>query len=165
MTRLLIIPEFLGVSIEVYLIILILAIPTFFIWRWIFKKNIDDKKKRNIAALATTIITTPLIYFVIIMLWIFSISYYPSNDFDRQKWLNDKEKRYELSENIIESKLLIGKTKMEVKQILGDEENGDNSDLWNYYLGFKPQLFGIDPDVLDIEFKNGKVIRVGQHET
>ena len=130
MKLLLIIPEFFGISIEVYFIILILAIPTFFIWRWIF-----------------------------------SISYYPSKDFDRQKWISDKEKRYELSEEIIESEMLIGKTKAEVKQILGDEENTDDSDLWNYYLGFKPQLFGIDPDVLVIEFKNGIVIKVGQHET
>ena len=37
------------------------------------------------------------------MFWIFSISYYPSKDFDRQKWISDKEKRYELSEEIIES--------------------------------------------------------------
>ena len=165
MARLLFIPEFFGVSIEVYFFILILAIPTFFLWRWIFRKFIIDKKKINIATWTATIIATPLIYIGIVMLWIFSISYYPSNDFDREKWLNDKEKRYELSEGIIDSKMLIGKTKIEVKQILGDEENSENSDLWNYYLGYRPQLFGIDPDILDIEFKEGKVIRVGQHQT
>ena len=165
MKLLLIIPEFFGISIEVYFIILILAIPTFFIWRWIFRKHIKDRKKLNIATLIATIIATPLIYVGIIMFWIFSKSYYPSKDFDRQKWISDKEKRYELSEEIIESEMLIGKTKAEVKQILGDEENTDDSDLWNYYLGFKPQLFGIDPDVLVIEFKNGIVIKVGQHET
>ncbi|MFD2907622.1 hypothetical protein ACFSX9_02630 [Flavobacterium ardleyense] len=163
--ELLIMPELFGISIEVYFIILILAIPTFFIWRWIFRKSIKDKRKLNIATWTATIISMPVIYLGIIILWIFSISYYPSNDFDREKWLNDKEKRYELSEEIIESKMLIGKTKAEVKQILGNEENADESDLWNYYLGFRPQLFGIDPDVLDIEFKNGIVIKVGQHET
>ena len=165
MKSLSILPEFFGISIEVYFIILILAIPTFLIFRWIFKKQIKDRKKLNITSLMATIIATPLIYFLIIMLWIFSISYYPSKDFDRQKWISDKEKRYELSEEIIESEMLIGKTKAEVKQILGDEQNADDSDLWNYYLGYKPQLFGIDPDVLDIEFKNGIVIKVGQHET
>lgn len=61
--------------------------------------------------------------------------------------------------------MLIGKTKAEVKLILGDEENLENNDLWNYYLGYRPQLFGIDPDVLDIEFKDGKVIKVSQHQT
>lgn len=165
MKTLLIIPEFLGISIEVYFIILILAIPTFFIWRLIFRKHIKDKNRLNIITLVATLVATPIIYIGIIMLCIFSISYYPSKEFDRQKWISDKESRYELSEEIIESEMLIGKTKSEVKEILGDEENDDDSDLWNYYLGFKPQLFGIDPDVLDIEFENGKVIKVGQHGT
>jgi amino acid transporter len=165
MTKLLYIPELFGVSIEVYFIILILAIPTFFIWRWIFRKYIDDKKKQNIATWIATIIATPVIYVGLVMLWIFCISYYPSKDFDKQKWLTDKEKRYELSEEIIESKMLIGKTKAEVRQILGEEENLENNDLWNYYLGYRPQLFGIDPDVLDIEFKDGRVIKVSQHQT
>jgi len=34
-----------------------------------------------------------------------------------------------------------------------------------YELGFVPGLFNIDPDVLDIYFENGKVVRVGQHRT
>ena len=101
----------------------------------------------------------------IIIIWVFSISYHPSNNFDRKKWFADEEKRYELSEDIIDSKLLIGKTKAEVRQILGNEENTDKSDHWTYYLGFKPGLFSIDPDVLTIDFENGKAIYAGQHET
>ncbi|MFB9865502.1 hypothetical protein [Rufibacter immobilis] len=76
-----------------------------------------------------------------------------------------KEKRYELSADIIDSKMLLGKTKPEVRQLLGDEGNTDLSDHWNYYLGFRPGFANIDPDVLDIEFKDGKVVKVGQHET
>ena len=99
------------------------------------------------------------------MLWLFSISYHPTHDFDKEKWFANKEKRYELSKNIIDSKMLIGKTKSEVRQILGDESNTDASDYWYYYLGFRPGFANIDPDVLDIEFKDGKVIKVGQHQT
>ncbi len=61
--------------------------------------------------------------------------------------------------------MLIGKTKAEGKQIPGDVEILENSDLLNYYLGYRPQLFGINPDVLDIEFKDGKVSKVTQHQT
>ena len=93
------------------------------------------------------------------------MSYHPTHDFDKEKWFADKETRYNLSEDIIESEMLIGKTKSEVRQILGDENNTDQSDNWSYYLGFKPGFANIDPDVLDIEFKDGKVIKVGQHET
>ena len=54
-------------------------------------------------------------------------------------------------------------------QMLSKNEKGkgnlDQSDDWYYDLGFKPGLFNIDPDVLEVEFKFGKVVRVGQHET
>ena len=52
---------------------------------------------------------------------------------------------------------------MEVRQILGDEKNKDVKDIWQYYLGFRPGL-SIDPDMLVIEFKDGKVIRVSRVE-
>lgn len=165
MTTLLYIPTLFGVSIEVYLIFIVLGIPAFFIWRLLFKKFIKDDKRRKIAIWMATLITTPLIYIGIIMLWIFSMSYYPAHDFDKERWFLDKETRYELSEDIIDSEMLIGKTKSEVRQILGDESNADQSDHWSYYLGFRPGLFNIDPDVLDIKFKRGKVIRVKQHGT
>ena len=165
MTTLLYIPTLFGVSIEVYFILLVLGIPTFFIWRWILKKFIKVGKTRKIATWTATIVATPLIYVGLLMLGFFSMSYHPTHDFDKQKWFADKEKRYELSEDIIDSKMLIGKTKSEVRQLLGDEGNTDESDYWNYYLGFRPGFANIDPDVLDIEFKDGKVVKVGQHET
>lgn len=165
MTKLLDIPVFFGVSIEVYFILIVLAIPTFFIWRWLLKKFIKVDKTRKIATWTATIIATPLIYVGLILLLFFGMSYHQTHDFDKEKWLVDKEKRYEYSENIIESKMLIGKTKIEVKQLLGDEGNKDDSDYWTYDLGFRPGFANIDPDVLDIQFKDGKVVKVGQHET
>ncbi len=165
MTTLLYITTFFGVSIEVYFILMVLGVATFFICRMFFKKFIKVEKTRKIATWIATLIATPLIYIGIIMLWLFNMSYHPTHEFDKEKWFADKETRYELSENIIESKILIGKTKSEVRQILGVENNLDQSDYWSYYLGFRPGFANIDPDVLDIEFKNGKVIKVGQHET
>lgn len=153
-----------GSSIVLF-ILLVFGAPTFFIWHWLLKKSIKAEKKRKIATWTATLITTPIICIGIIMLLFSGISYHPTHDFDKEKWFADKETRYELSEDIIESKMLIGKTKSEVRQILGDENHSDQSDYWGYYLGFRPGLFNIDPDVLDIHFKDGKVIRVGQHES
>lgn len=70
-----------------------------------------------------------------------------------------------MSHNIIDSKMLIGKTKSEVWDILGKEENTESSDIRSYYLWFEPGFMNIDPDVLDIEFENGRVIEVRQHES
>lgn len=60
--------------------------------------------------------------------------------------------------------MLIGKTKKEVKETLGNEQNSNLSNNWIYYLGFKPSLINIEPDALIIEFKNDKVIKVEQYE-
>ena len=165
MTIKLYIPTLFGVSIEVFFILLFLGVPIFFVCRWLLKKFIKIDQKRKIATWVATLIATPFIYFSIIMLWFFCMSYHPAHNFDKVKWFTNKETRYELSEDIIESEMLIGKTKSEVRQILGDENNSDQSEHWSYYLGFRPGFINIDPDVLDIEFEHGRVIRVGQHET
>ncbi|MBK7305436.1 MAG: hypothetical protein IPI90_19845 [Saprospiraceae bacterium] len=75
----------------------------------------------------------------------------------------DKEHRYELSDDIIENKLLIGKSKLQVIEIVGLDSNCEENDLWNYYIGFASCL-GIDPSVLQITFKDGKVVEVIQYE-
>jgi hypothetical protein len=131
MNTLLLIVQFFGVSIEVYFIFMILAIPMFFLWKWIFKGYFKNDKKRKVGSLIATLIVTPIIYFVIVFLTIMSWCYYPESDFDKQKWIMNKETRYELSEDIIDSKMLIGKTKTEVRQLLGDEGNSNESDLWS----------------------------------
>jgi hypothetical protein len=123
---------------------------------------------RNIVAAIVTIVATPVVYAGLIAAWCAIALYYPKHDFDREKWLSNKEKRYEMSKDIIEAKLLIGKSKNEVRQMLGEENNGSNAnedDYWRYYLGYVPAVIGIDYDVLDIYFENGKVVRVEQHQT
>lgn len=165
MIELLDIPVFFGLSIEVYFILIVLAIPTFFIWRWMLKKYIKVDRTRKIATWTATIIATPLIYVGLILLWIFSISYYPNRDFDKQKWLKDEDKRYELSKDIIASKMFIGKTKLQVRQILGDEgDNKDSFKVWTFRLGVRPALFNIDNSYLQIEFDSNKVVNVEQHK-
>lgn len=164
MMTLLFIPTLFGISIEVYFFLIILGVPTFFFWRWLFKKFIRVDRTRKISTWVATIILSPLIYVGIVLVIFFSISYYPSHDFDRQKWFTNKEKRYELSKDLIKSKTLLGKSKAEIKQLLGDDaDNKDKFDTWDFELGYRPELFNIDPDYLQIEFKNDKVINVEQH--
>jgi hypothetical protein len=151
---------------EVPLIILILAIPVYFLSNWILKKfKLGNDNNRKFLAIIPTIIIGPILYVGIIMIWIFSISYYPKTDFNKQKWESNKEERYKMSNDIIKNELLIGKTKDEVINLLGNEFYKYDDNHIAYDLGFLPGLFNIDPDVLDIYFENGKVIKVGQHET
>lgn len=165
MSKLLDIPVFFGVSIEVYFILIFLVIPTYFIWRRLLKKYIKVDRTRKVATWAATIIATPLIYVGLILLCIFSISYYPNRDFNKQKWFDNQDKRYELSKDIITSKMLIGKTKLQVRQILGDEgENKESFNVWTFGLGVRPKLFNIDDSYLQVEFDSNKVVNVQQHK-
>ena len=156
----LIIPRLFGISLEVYFIWIIIGTLLYFLFRWVYRK-IEDPNKRNLSIFAAVIITTPIIYIVSFIILFMIINYRPSRDFDKIKWREDIEKRYEFAEDLIESDLLIGKTKNQVISILGDDHNNMNQDTWSYYLGYGSE--NIDPDSLYIEFKNGKVIRVIEH--
>jgi uncharacterized protein HemY len=48
MHKLLNTPVIFGSSLEVYAIMIVIAIPTFFFWRWVLKKYIKDYKRRTI---------------------------------------------------------------------------------------------------------------------
>jgi len=151
---------------EVPIIILILAIPVYFLTKWILNKlKIGNEKNRKYLAIIPTVVLSPLLYVEIIMIWFFSVSYYPKTDFDKQEWNNNKEERYKMSKDIINSEMLIGKTKEEVIGLLGDDFYSYDENSIEYDLGFVPMLFNIDPDVLVIYFEKGKVIKVEQRQT
>jgi amino acid transporter len=151
-------------GIDVIIINLILAIPTFFLCRLIFRK-IKDNGTRRLTTWLTTLVLTPIIYVGLIVIWVSYVSYYPERDFDKKKWTADIEKRYEMTDDLVDNGKLIGKTKDEIKELLGQEDVSLDSSRWTYYIGFKPSLFGIDPDVLEIEFKDGKVSKCWTRET
>ena len=142
-----------------------LSIPLFFLWYRLFKKYIINTKRRKLLTFFATLLTIPFIYIGSIFIWLFTISYYPDYSFNKKKWSTNQETRYELSKDIIGSRMLIGKTKLAVLKILGDENNKIEENHWIYYLGTRPELFNIDPDMLKIEFIDGKVIKVSQHPT
>ncbi|MEZ7497705.1 hypothetical protein QO200_03035 [Flavobacterium sp. Arc3] len=127
--------------------------------------KLGNENNRKYLAIIPTVILSPLLYIGIIMIWIFSISYYPKTDFNKQEWNKNKEERYKMSNDIIKGEILIGKTKEEVIELLGDDFYFYDESHIAYDLGFVPGLFNIDPDVLDIYFEKGKVTKVGQHET
>ena len=154
----------LGFDIEVYFILIILGISIFFIFRRVFKNRIQSMKQRRVITWVSTLIATPLIYVAIIILWIVCIESYPNRAFNRQQWLTDTDKRYEFAKDIVNSEMLMGKTKKQVQKILGVNGNAVQSDDWYYYLGFRPEIANIDPDNLEITFKGGKVISVEWHK-
>ena len=155
--------QFLGFDLAVYIIPLVFGIPVFFFWRWVFRK-FTSARHRLITTWVITIISTPVVY-VIIVLGFFLISeYYPDRDFNKNSWQTNKEVRYEYTHDLIKSKILIGKTKKEVLQILGNDADTSQIDELGYDIGYRPEITGIDPSYLIIDFKNGKVDTVIEHD-
>ena len=142
---------------DIIIINLILAVPTFFLVRLIFKKiNPKWNRLKNPFLWLTTFFVTPIIYVGLIFTWISSETYYPEKYFDKEKWADNVEKRYEYADDLADNNKLIGLTKKEIKEMLGDPEY-ENENSMTYYIGFSPRhFFGIDPDYLEIDFKDGK---------
>lgn len=130
----------------------------FFIWRWILKNS------KSLYSIIASIITVPILYVIIVSCVIFTMSYYPDRNFDREVWLNNREIRYEYSSSLKKDKLLQGKTKKEVKEYLGKPDRVEKNALI-YYIGFKPQIMGIDPDWLKISFEEDIVSEIVEYNS
>ena len=149
---------------EVPIIILIIAIPTFFILRWILKRFIQNKKTRNLTSIAGTIIIAPILYLILIFAFFSYLFYEPQYDFDKEQWFADKHSRYEMRDDIVESGILKGKSQSEIVEIIGKPESNDSIDLWQYDLGMSGAGFGWQFNYLKLTFENGKVTNVEKIE-
>ncbi|WP_281612718.1 hypothetical protein [Flammeovirga sp. SubArs3] len=150
---------------EVPIIIIAIAIPLFFLCLRFFKKrNISTQKNRLWIALGFTSFVSPVIYILVILSWLWSNSYYSKTEFNAKVWESTELERYRMSEDIIESKMLLGKSDQEVITLLGPDYIYYNKTTITYMLGFVPGLFNIDPDYLEITLENGIVVSVTQYE-
>lgn len=141
-----------------------------FVLVWLFVKSIDERKWLTFLV---SIAITPLVYFYVFypLLNIFS-SYHHQKVFDTTAWIKKPALRYEMSNEITSKKVFIGKTKNEVKYLLGTSEwfgwddtiKANSEDIWNYNLGSKPSIFNDQQECLELVFKNNKVISTKQYQ-
>ena len=142
-----------------FLIMLVLAVILFFLFRRAFRRF----KRRDIWSAVCAVIVSPAIYTLIILAVLFYINSAPDRVFDRDWWLNNSNKRYEMAGDIINSGMLLGKTKQEVVSLLGsDYVDSGNNDVPSigYDLGFSSEAMNLPDKMLNIEFDGNKVINV-----
>jgi hypothetical protein len=154
----------MGVLPLVFILILVGCFAAFFFWHWLFAKFISHQRTRVILTGIAIFFTIPVAYYVVtgaIMLW---LVYTPKRDFDQEDWLADKAERYQMADDIIESKMLLGIDTMAVKQLLGEpswrgdsvwHSNGANS--WHYDMGSGGAGLGFTFHHLHVKFANDKV--------
>lgn len=136
------------------------------IWILLVRKYFKTRRGALIASMIMATLTS-IVFYPALEVWnVVKACSYKSQDFDKAKWSSEIETRFKMSDKIIESGMLLGKSKSEVEEILGkgSQQNWNNKDILEYYLGFVPCPFKIDPDILAIEFYDGKAIKVSQYE-
>lgn len=150
------------------LFIIFLFIVLFLVWQ--FVKTIDNRKWLTFLV---SVIITPLVYFYMFYpaLNIFS-SYHHEKHFESTAWKEKPALRYEMSTEILDEQLFIGKSKSEIQQLLGKAEwygwddsiKANSDDKWNYNLGFKPGALNTQQECLEIIFKNDMVLSGSQYQ-
>ena len=151
-------------NLEVPIIILIISIPTFFFLRFILKKFIKNERvKIWISVIGSLIIGTTL-YVGLISLLFSYLFYEPQYDFDKEKWFADKNTRYEMRDDLVDSGILNGKTKREIIEIIGKSESADSTNIWTYNLGMSGAGLGWQFNSLQLTFEDGKISEVKKIE-
>ena len=137
---------------------------------WLFARTID---KRLWVSLLIGIVLAPIFYFYVFYPFInIFIDFHHEKHFNSLDWKDKPALRYEMSDEIIEDSIFVGKEKNTVQSMLGESEwygwddslkmNSENK--WNYNLGFKPGAFNMNQECLELNFKNEVVVEVRQYQ-
>lgn len=91
-----------------------------------------------------------------------SLIYLFEERFDKESWLKQPTERHEMVDDLIESQVLLDKTKDEVIELLGfpDFRISQEKDCFLYKLGITPSFFQSKPEQLLIVFEDEKVFKV-----
>lgn len=144
------------------LLVLIVFLIVFFIIKFLVKKfNIGPLNLRTPIILISSMLVTAIMITVIFIIMISIATYYPKEDFSKINWVENSDKRYTMSQDLIESEILIGLGRDEVITLLGTDFYSQNESLI-YRIGYVPGILVLNPDILIIQFENGIVKSVKQ---
>lgn len=127
--------------------------------RIISKNYFTTKKEQNRTLIIATIVISPVTYVLALICYLFYLFYEPQQRFDSNKWLTDKASRIEMKNNLVESKILEGKNKEQIIQLLG-KPDGDAPDRSIYDLQSTSAGFGWEHNFIEVKYKNKKVFSV-----
>ncbi len=145
----------------------VIAVAAYFLSRTVFRKfNIKSEKNRKVYTVITTVILTPVICLILGFTVIGTVIFFENNSgnsyFSSYKWKEQPSKRQYMSQDLIRKNRLIGKTKEEVIEMLGEDFHYFDDSIIYYRLKRFPWLFSREPAILKIHFWNECVVEVTQ---
>lgn len=154
-------PIIYGISLEVFVINICIALLLYFPLRWTIKKLISNRLIGNIITWISALTIALIIYIGIIELYIFSITREISRDFDQSTWMTNQDERFEMADDLIKRKVLYEKDSTQVKLLIGNPNWQDSLNMkWTYDMGSGGGGLGFLFHMLEITFASTKVIKV-----
>ncbi len=145
---------------EILLTFLLLIISSYFVLLKILKNYVAEKKQRNITSLGIAVFISPILFIIISFIYLSWFLYEPEREFDRKRWVSDPALRYEMKEDIVDNRLLEGKSKKQIIELIGRPDNSDSLNVWNYDLGSSSAGLGWQYNYLQLIFEMEKVKEV-----
>lgn len=154
---------------EVIFIVSVLALIFYLVISKFLKNNIKDNYFRIFIGLIISIMFGIIFYVFSVAGLIYFLTKEKSRDFEKKDWIllnEDIEKRlhrYEMIDDLINSKVLINKDSIQVKELIGEPNYRNKKEgVWTYEAGTGGG-FGFLDHFLEIYFKKSKVQKL-QHK-
>lgn len=155
---------------DVFIIIVILFIISYAIFYNYFKKRIKNKNYRILVCISLSCFTGIILYVVLVSAIIYDLTTEKHREFQKEGWIlvgediNKRLSRFEMVDDLIESKILIKKDSLEVKQILGEPNWRDKeNNKWTYEAGTGGG-FGFVDHYLDIYYNESNETVKAEHQ-
>ena len=151
---------------EVIFIVSVIALIFYLVISKFLKNNIKDNYFRIFIGLIISIMFGNIFYVFSVAGLIYFLTKEKSRDFDKKDWIllnEDIEKRlhrYEMIDDLIDSRVLIDKDSIQVKELLGKPNyKNTNENVWTYEAGTGGG-FGFVDHFLEIYYKKNKVQKI-----
>lgn len=151
---------------EVFFIVSVIALIFYLVISKFLKNSIKDNYFRIFIGLIISIMFGIIFYVFSVAGLIYFLTKEKSRDFDKKDWIllnEDIEKRlhrYEMIDDLIDSRVLIDKDSIQVKELLGKPNyKNTNENVWTYEAGTGGG-FGFVDHFLEIYYKKNKVQKI-----
>ena len=151
---------------EVIFIVSVIALIFYLVISKFLKNIIKDNYFRIFIGLIISIMFVIIFYVFYVVVLIYFLTKEKSRDFDKKDWIllnEDIEKRlhrYEMIDDLIDSRVLIDKDSIQVKELLGKPNyKNTNENVWTYEAGTGGG-FGFVDHFLEIYYKKNKVQKI-----
>lgn len=148
------------------------AFYIFFIAIFVFSISavlLKKRKKKFLISGIIAVVLTPLIYFAFVIYIIYALTTEKRREFHREEWIlvgediNKRLSRFEMIDDLIDSKILVKKDSLEVIKILGAPDSRDKeNNKWTYEAGTGGG-FGFVDHYLDIYYNKDNETVKAEH--